>query len=75
MNMKFASELADVRLLQTERLLGWMIENVGVEVAEAVTVALGAVVDARSTLSGIQQFNTLPESPTSASWRRPANEE
>jgi hypothetical protein len=35
-----------------------MIENVGVEVAEAVTVALGAVVDARGTLSGIQQFNT-----------------
>ncbi len=66
-NIKFASELADVRLLQTERLLGWMLENVGVEVAEAVSVALGAVVDARSTLAGIQQFNTQPESPTLAS--------
>ena len=58
MNLEFASELADVRLLQTERLLGWMIENVGVEVAEAVAVALGAVVDARSTLAGIQQVKT-----------------
>jgi hypothetical protein len=57
-NLEFASELADVRLLQTERLLGWMIENVGVEVSEAVTVALGAVVDARSALAGIQQVKT-----------------
>jgi hypothetical protein len=57
-NFEFASELTDVRLFQTERLLGWMIENVGVEVAEAVTVALGAVVDARNTLAGIQQVKT-----------------
>lgn len=53
--MKFASELVDVRLLQTERLLEWMTENVGVELAEAVTVALGAVADARSTLTGVRQ--------------------
>lgn len=54
-NLKFASELVDVRLLQTERLLEWMTENVGVELAEAVTVALGAVADARSTLTGVRQ--------------------
>jgi ribosomal protein L7/L12 len=56
-NLKFASELADVRLLQTERLLEWMTENVGVELAEAVTVALGAVADARSALTGVRQAN------------------
>jgi hypothetical protein len=56
--VKFASELADVRLLQTERLLEWMTENVGVEMAEAVNIALGAVLDARNALAGTPQVST-----------------
>ena len=56
-NPKFASELADVRLLQTERWREWMTENVGTELSAAATVALGAVADARSTLTGVRQAN------------------
>lgn len=52
---EFAGELADMRLLQTERLLEWLLENVGVAGAEAISCALGAVVDARIALTGFDR--------------------
>ncbi len=53
MSEEFAANLVDVRLLQTARLLEWMLENTAAD-AEAVSCALGAVLDARSTIGGIR---------------------
>ncbi len=50
MTIEFAVELVDARLLQTARLLEWMLKNVVVDEAEAVSVALGAVMDARNAM-------------------------
>lgn len=52
MSPEFAASLADMRLLQTTRLLEWMLDNVDVDV-EAVSAALGAVRHAHSTVRGI----------------------
>ena len=51
MSPKFAASLADMRLLQTARLLEWMLDNVEAD-TEAVATALGAVLDAHSTVRG-----------------------
>lgn len=53
MSEEFAAKLVDVRLLQTARLLEWMLENTGAD-PEAVSCALGAVLDARSSIEGIR---------------------
>ena len=52
MSPEFAVSLADVRLLQTARLLEWMLENVEAD-AEALATALGAVLEAHSTVRGL----------------------
>lgn len=49
---EFAVSLADMRLLQTTRLLEWMLENVEVDI-EAVSTALGAVRDAHHTVQSL----------------------
>lgn len=49
MTDEFAYSLTDLRLLQTARLLEWMIGNRPPD-AEALHCALGAVTDARSTI-------------------------
>ncbi len=49
MSMEFASTLADVRLLQTIRLLEWMLEHAEAD-AEVVSCALGAALDAHSSI-------------------------
>ena len=56
MSPEFAATLADVRLLQTARLLEWMLHNVEADV-KTVSCALGAVLDARSAVKelGLQQ--------------------
>ena len=46
---EFAYSLTDLRLLQTARLLEWMISNCPPDV-EALHCALGAVNDARNTI-------------------------
>lgn len=53
MDDEFARALVNVRLLQTERLLTWMLGNLDVGASEAVSCALGAVIDARSIISGL----------------------
>ena len=50
---EFAAELVDVRLLQTAKLLEWMLQNTAAD-AEAVGCALDAVQDARSSMAGIR---------------------
>ena len=49
MTDEFAFSLTDLRLLQTARLLEWMIGNCPPD-AEALHRALGAVNDARATI-------------------------
>lgn len=49
MTTEFAQSLADIRLLQTARLLEWMIANNPLNL-EALSVALGAVSDARHAI-------------------------
>lgn len=53
MSMEFASTLADVRLLQTIRLLEWMLEHAEGDV-EAVSCALGATLDAHSSIRSLR---------------------
>lgn len=53
MSMEFASTLADVRLLQTIRLLEWMLEHAESD-AEAVSCALGAALDAHSSIRSLR---------------------
>lgn len=53
MDYEFAKTLVDVRLLQAERLLEWMLGGLDVEAGEAVSCAMGAVRDARSVISGL----------------------
>jgi hypothetical protein len=48
-NNEFAYSLTDLRLLQTARLLEWMISNCPPD-AEALHCALGAVHDARNAI-------------------------
>lgn len=52
MTPEFAATLADLSLLQTARLLEWMLDNVETD-SEAVRFALGAVLDAQGSLSGL----------------------
>lgn len=61
MSPEFAASLADVRLLQTARLLEWMLRNVETDV-EAVSCALGAVLDARGAIKslGFQEASGWP---------------
>lgn len=52
MSPEFAASLADLRLLQTARLLEWLLREADAD-AEAVSCALGAVLDARGTIQGL----------------------
>lgn len=49
MSLDFAAALTDVRLMQTVRLLEWMLEN-GDADAEAVTTALNSVIEAHASI-------------------------
>ena len=53
MSFEFARTLADVRLLQTARLLEQMLEHADADV-EAVSCALGAVIDAHSSIRSLR---------------------
>ncbi len=53
MSPEFATALADMRLLQTARLLEWLQDNVEAD-AEAVRRALAAVLDAHGTVRGLR---------------------
>lgn len=53
MTNEFAYSLTEVRLLQTARLLEWMVSNCPPDV-EALTCALGAVNDARNTILNLR---------------------
>lgn len=53
MSVEFAAELVHARLLQTARLLEWMRDNAGAD-AEAVSCALGAVLDAHTTVQSLR---------------------
>jgi hypothetical protein len=52
MSPEFASELAKVRLLQTARLLEWMLKNHDTD-AESLGRALGAVLEAHTIVGGL----------------------
>ena len=56
MTEEFAYSLTDLRLLQTSRLLEWMISNCPPD-AEALHCALGAVNDARTTIRQLRAGN------------------
>jgi hypothetical protein len=60
MSPEFATALADMRLLQTARLLEWLQDNVEAD-AEAVRRALAAVLDAHGTIRGLRRQTQTAE--------------
>ena len=63
MDDEFGKALVNVRLLQTERLLTWMLGNLDAGATEAVSCALGAVIDARSIIIGLGFEGSQTEEP------------
>lgn len=52
MSLEFARSLADVRLLQTARLLEWMLDNDAADV-DVLGSALGAVREAHGSIRSL----------------------
>lgn len=56
-SVEFAKSLVDVRLLQTAKLLEWMLEQGDADV-DAVKRALGSVMNARDSIDGVRAGGT-----------------